>query len=457
MISVFDLFKIGIGPSSSHTVGPMKAAKSFALSASHSGVCNKVAKVRCRLYGSLAWTGKGHGTKAAVILGLAGLEPESADPKEIEQITAMAVERKILTLSDGPLISFDPDTDIIFDTITPPPRHPNTLEFSALDSLGAELFVQRICSIGGGFVVLEEDVGKATIDRFVKVPFPFFSAAELLVLGERNGLTIAEIVRANEATLRPEVEVIRHLDRISATMLDCISKGLSTEGDLPGDLKVRRRAPAIQAQIDETRQSNLQPLHQVMDIISVYAIAVNEENAAGGRVVTAPTNGAAGVIPAVIRYYREHCDGATDYGIRTFLLTATAIGALFKMNASISGAEVGCQGEVGVACAMAAAGLAAALGGSNSQIENAAEIGMEHHLGMTCDPIGGLVQIPCIERNAFGAVKAVNAASLALRGDGTHRVSLDQVIATMRQTGADMNDKYKETSRGGLAVNWVDC
>jgi L-serine dehydratase len=315
---------------------------------------------------------------------------------------------------------------------------------------------QRWCSVGGGFVVREEEA-EQTADGAAKVPYPFADAAELLRMGRDTGLSIEELVSANEKALRPAEEIETYLQVIIDTMMGCIERGLANEGLLPGGLAVKRRAKGIHVRTLAAHHRNIRQPHEMMDLVSVYAIAVNEENAAGGKVVTAPTNGAAGVVPAVLKYYRDHCQGANPAGVRAFLLTATAIGALFKMNASISGAEVGCQGEIGVACAMAAAGLAAALGGSNEQIENAAEIGMEHHLGMTCDPVGGLVQIPCIERNAFGAVKAINAASLALHGDGTHRVSLDQVIATMRQTGADMHSKYKETSQGGLAVNFTAC
>jgi L-serine dehydratase len=353
-------------------------------------------------------------------------------------------------------IDFDWNRDLVFDRETRPPRHPNTLRFAAFGATGSCLHEERWCSVGGGFVIREEEVGAIAASRS-DTPYPFRNAQELLALGERHGLSIAEMMLENETAHRSRKEALTHLRRVSDAMFACIERGLATSGELPGGLKVKRRAPAIYGRLKADRFANERAAHEIMDFISVFAIAVNEENAAGGRVVTAPTNGAAGVVPAVLRYYRDFCVGASAHGVETFLLTATAIGALFKMNASISGAEVGCQGEVGVACSMAAAGLAAVLGGSNAQIENAAEIGMEHHLGMTCDPINGLVQIPCIERNAFGAVKAINAASLALHGDGAHKVSLDQVVATMRQTGADMQDKYKETSLGGLAVNWVEC
>ena len=452
MISVFELFKVGIGPSSSHTVGPMKAAAIFA-----EAVAKKaVSRVAVDLLGSLAWTGKGHGTDGAVMLGLAGQHPESVDPDAAVRIVAEIREHKRLTLNGRRIIAFDPLEDIRFDTISETPRHPNTLRLIAFDAEGNALADQRWCSVGGGFVVREEEAEETAIGASA-VPYAFANGADLLRLGRETGLSIEELVFANERALRPAGEIDAYLDLIAGTMNSCIDRGLATEGALPGGLEVKRRARSIHKRYLANQHRNIRHAHEVMDLVSMFAIAVNEENAAGGRVVTAPTNGAAGVVPAVLRYYRDHCQGATGSGVRAFLLTATAIGALFKMNASISGAEVGCQGEIGVACAMAAAGLAAALGGSNEQIENAAEIGMEHHLGMTCDPVGGLVQIPCIERNAFGAVKAINAASLALHGDGTHRVSLDQVIATMRQTGADMHSKYKETSQGGLAVNFTAC
>ena len=454
MISVFELFKIGIGPSSSHTVGPMKAAAGFVAALGASGALAKAARIRVDLLGSLAWTGKGHDTDKAVLLGLAGESPDTVDADKAKLITAAAREQKQLVLPNGRTIHFDPETDIVFDTLSPTPQHPNTLHLSAFDEAGGELLVERWCSIGGGFVVREAETVEA---EPATVPFRYKSADELLALGRETKRSIADITLANEQALRPAAEVDRYLARIDETMMQCIDRGLAAEGELPGGLKVRRRARALLARHEANQQSNIRHAHEIMDRISMFAIAVNEENAAGGRVVTAPTNGAAGVVPAVLRYYRDFCPGANEDGVRVFLLTATAIGALFKMNASISGAEVGCQGEVGVACAMAAAGLAAALGGTNEQVENAAEIGMEHHLGMTCDPVAGLVQIPCIERNAFGAVKAINAASLALHGDGTHRVSLDQVVATMYQTGADMHAKYKETSRGGLAVNFTEC
>jgi L-serine dehydratase len=457
MFSVFELFKIGVGPSSSHTVGPMKAAKAFVDALAETGRLDATTRIVATLYGSLAWTGKGHGTDRATILGLAGAEPATVDPDEADRVMARLDAQKMLRVGGARDIAFDPASDLLFDMVSPTPRHPNTMQLVALDASGAELTLERWCSVGGGFVVREDDADAVRAHAGAPAPYTFRNAAELLRIGAASGLSIAEMMMANELARRPREDVAAHLRAVADVMFACIDRGLTTSGQLPGGLKVRRRAPAIFAQLQAARGANARAAHEVMDFISVFAIAVNEENAAGGRVVTAPTNGAAGVVPSVLRYYRDFCIGASPEGIDAFLLTAAAVGSLFKMNASISGAEVGCQGEVGVACSMAAAGLAAALGATNAQIENAAEIGMEHHLGMTCDPIGGLVQIPCIERNAFGAISAVNAASLAMRGDGAHHVSLDQVIATMRQTGADMHDKYKETSRGGLAVNWVEC
>jgi len=456
MISVFELFKIGIGPSSSHTVGPMKAAAAFALGVAERGLGARVASVTVTLYGSLAFTGKGHAVDKAVMLGLSGEAPATIDPDNVEAIVARVTTRKILALAGAHEIAFDPEADIIFDFVTPPKRHPNTLRFCARDGEGAVLLDEAWCSVGGGFII-REDEAEGAGDAKVAYPHPFRSSADLLARGRESGLSIALLMRENEAALRPPAEVAAHIDLVIAAMLACVERGLSVDGQLPGGLKVKRRAKAIYERLRANAMQNARAAHEIMEFVSVYAMAVNEENAAGGRVVTAPTNGAAGVIPSVLRYYRDHCLEATREGMNIFILTATAVGALFKMNASISGAEVGCQGEVGVACSMAAAGLCAALGGTNEQIENAAEIGMEHHLGMTCDPVGGLVQIPCIERNAFGAVKAITAASLALHGDGSHKVSLDQVIATMRQTGADMQSKYKETSLGGLAVNFIEC
>jgi L-serine dehydratase len=456
MISVFELFKIGIGPSSSHTVGPMKAAAAFVEGLDKRGALTETASVAVDLYGSLAFTGKGHAVDKAVILGLSGEKPATVDPDAADRIVIETRATKSLLLAGKRPIVFDPETAIRFDFVEQPKRHPNTLRFTAFDRDSAILRTETWCSVGGGFI-LREDEAEAQDDASVTYPYPFRSAADLMARGKESGLSFAAMMRANEAALRPLTEVDAHVDLVIAAMLACIDRGLGVDGLLPGGLKVKRRAKAIYERLKANASLNARAAHEIMDFVSVYAMAVNEENAAGGRVVTAPTNGAAGVVPSVLRYYRDHSIGANEDGMRAFILTATAIGALFKMNASISGAEVGCQGEVGVACSMAAAGLCAALGGTNAQIENAAEIGMEHHLGMTCDPVGGLVQIPCIERNAFGAVKAIAAASLALHGDGSHKVSLDSVIATMRQTGADMQSKYKETSLGGLAVNFVEC
>jgi L-serine dehydratase len=455
MISVFDLFKIGIGPSSSHTMGPMKAAAAF-MAALDRRERASLKRLKVTLLGSLAWTGKGHRTDKAVMLGLSGLLPESIDPDDADRRVDDIAATRQLQLADGTTISFDPALDIDFNFEEPVPVHPNTIRFAAFDQDGHELRQETWFSLGGGFIRREGEAGSSA-QSATAIPHDFRDAAELIEMCDRSGLSIAELVRANETVLAGEASIDDRLDRLTAVMFDCIDRGMRTDGELPGGLKVKRRARALHARLQLSETRNLRQSIPAMDYASMYAIAVNEENAAGGRVVTAPTNGAAGVIPAVLRYYVDHCQDASKDGVRTFLLTSGAIGALCKMNASISGAEVGCQGEVGVACSMAAAGLTAALGGSSRQIENAAEIGMEHHLGMTCDPIGGLVQIPCIERNAFGAIKAINAASLALSGDGSHHVTLDQVIRTMRDTGADMQAKYKETSRGGLAVNVPDC
>ena len=456
MISVFELFKIGIGPSSSHTVGPMKAAAAFANGLLASGAINSVATVEVALLGSLAFTGRGHATDKAVILGLGGEKPETVDPDLADALAARVRETRTLNLAGRRVIAFDAERAIRFDTLMPAPLHPNTMRFIARDAQGRALADETWLSVGGGFII-RDGAGDDASAAELSLPYPFRSGTELLARGREAKLSIAELMRANEAALKSQGEADAHVERVLDVMFACIDRGLAQSGPLPGGLKVMRRAKAIHDRLIEAARRNLHPAHEILDFVSVYAMAVNEENAAGGRVVTAPTNGAAGVVPATLRYYRDHCEGATRAGMADFLFTATAVGALFKLNASISGAEVGCQGEVGVASSMAAAGLCAALGGSNEQIENAAEIAMEHHLGMTCDPVGGLVQIPCIERNAFGAVKAIAAASLALHGDGRHRVSLDSVVATMRQTGADMQSKYKETSLGGLAVNFVEC
>jgi len=417
-------------------------------------------RVVITLYGSLAFTGKGHGTDRALVLGLLGEKPDKIDPADVHQLVENVIETKALKLGGKHALAFDFDKDIIFDFEAPLAEHTNGLIVAAYDKAGNVLANETYFSVGGGFVVTKAELSEGgqsvgTIDP--DVPYPFQNAKDMLAMGKREQKTIAEMKFANELAKDNEENIRAGLDRIWSVMKDCMDRGISTEGTLPGGLKVKRRAKQIAEDLkaDETR--NVKYAHSVMDWISLYAIAVNEENAAGGRVVTSPTNGAAGVIPATIRYYLEFCPGANEDTIDDFLLTASAIGGIIKDNASISGAEVGCQGEVGSAAAMAAAGLCAVLGGTNEQIENAAEIAIEHHLGMTCDPIAGLVQVPCIERNAMGAVKAVNAASLALRGDGTHFVPLDSAIETMRQTGVDMLSKYKETSQGGLAVNVTEC
>jgi L-serine dehydratase len=460
-LSVFDVFKIGIGPSSSHTVGPMVAAARF-LDMARTAALPSTGRLTVTLHGSLAFTGKGHGTDRAVILGLAGEKPQTMDPDRVEDVLRHMAERGSLVLTPDHHLAFNPARDVIFDFGPALKGHANGMVFRILDDDNNTLLSETYFSIGGGFVQTEQEraqslaAGKAERPA-VAVPYPFRTAAEMLEMGQRAGLTIAAMKRANELVSQSPEELDANLDRIWNAMRDCMNRGLTLTGTLPGGLRIKRRAAEIHDKLKQEQGNNAIQPHRLMDWLSVYAMAVNEENAAGGRVVTAPTNGAAGVIPATIRYYLDHCLGADHAGIRTFLLAAAAIGGLIKHNASISGAEVGCQGEVGSASAMAAAGLCAALGGSNEQVENAAEIALEHHLGMTCDPVGGLVQVPCIERNAFGAVKAVTAASLALRGDGTHFVPLDTCVETMRQTGLDMSERYKETSTGGLAVNVVEC
>ncbi len=468
-LSTFDIFKIGIGPSSSHTMGPMSAAARF-LDDLRGGAdrvpgAGALAGLGARLHGSLAFTGRGHATDRAVILGLIGFLPETLDPDAAERLEAEVRATKRVSPPGLGELAFDPDTDLVFDYGPPLPGHANGLVLTARDGAGNLYLSRTYYSIGGGFVVSEEEMARAASGSgddlhaekaVLGYPFPFGSAREMLEMGEASGKTIAQMKRANEIVHSGEGLDAR-LDRVREAMDACIDRGLRQDGILPGGLKVRRRAKAIHEQLLAERGLNRSQPHVANDWLSVYAMAVNEENAAGGRVVTSPTNGAAGVVPAVMRYYRDHCIGASTEGVRDLLLTAAAIGGLIKHNASISGAEVGCQGEVGSAAAMAAAGLCAALGGTNAQIENAAEIALEHHLGMTCDPVEGLVQVPCIERNGLGAIKAVSAASLALRGDGTHFMPLDNCIETMRQTGLDMNTKYKETSRGGLAVNLPEC
>lgn len=457
-LSVFDIFKIGVGPSSSHTMGPMVAGARFleALRASPFSAHG----VRVRLHGSLAFTGKGHATDRASILGLAGIEPESYDNDYAEKVLAANARDHVLKPEGLPPLAFDPARDLIFDYDVPLPGHANGMVIEALDAQGDVLMHEVYYSIGGGFVRTEAElaaVDDAARDAPSPVPFPFKTAEEMLAMAHASGLSIAQMKRRNEARFRSQEEIDAGLAKIWATMRDCMERGLSTEGELPGGLRVKRRAKAIHESLKADWGQNLAPPHQINDWISAYAMAVNEENAAGGQVVTAPTNGAAGVLPSVIRYWLDHVPTASSAKIPDFLLTAAAVGGLIKTNASISGAECGCQAEVGSAAAMAAAGLAAVLGGTPEQIENAAEIALEHHLGMTCDPVKGLVQVPCIERNGLGAIKAVSAASLALRGDGTHFVPLDAAIETMRQTGRDMHEHYKETSLGGLAVNVPNC
>jgi L-serine dehydratase len=454
MISAFDLFKIGIGPSSSHTIGPMVAAKRFRERvAARIDRAAAVTRLSAEIFGSLAWTGKGHGTDNAIVLGLLGHDPATVDPDRVAGYVQALAASGDIGLSP---IAFEPARDLVFNFTEILPRHTNGMRFRAHDAAGTILDEVVCYSVGGGFVE-EEGAPAATGIEAVAVPHPFASGADLLAVCAETGLTVAEVQMANERALRSEAEIHAGLDAVRDAMLACIDRGLRMEGELPGGLRVRRRARRLHEALEAAKLTNTRPAHEIMDWISLFALAVNEENAAGGRVVTAPTNGAAGIVPAVLRYSAEFCHGWSDARGRDYLLTATAIGGLIKRRASISGAEVGCQGEVGSAAAMAAAGLASVLGGCPRQVANAAEIAMEHHLGMTCDPIGGLVQIPCIERNAFGANKAVAAASLALRGDGVHFVSLDEVIETMRQTGHDMQAKYKETSLGGLAVNVAAC
>jgi L-serine dehydratase len=455
-ISAFDLFKIGIGPSSSHTVGPMRAAGMFVGSLAAEGLLPQVAGLRVELFGSLGATGHGHGSVKAVVLGLTGEHPETVDPMAAEPMVARVRETRRLLLPGGHEIAFDPDSDIVLHRRKRLPFHSNAILFAAVDERGERIAERTYYSIGGGFVLGEDENGAPVIEAdATPVPYPFDTGEELLACTASTGLSISGVMMANETVRRDEAEVRAGLLRIWAVMQECVEAGCQAEGVLPGGLKVRRRAPGLRATLNRTGDP-ADPLY-AMEWVTLYALAVNEQNASGGRVVTAPTNGAAGIIPAVLHYYTTFVPGATDDGVVAFLLTAAAIGALFKQNASISGADVGCQGEVGSACSMAAAGLAEVLGGTPEQVENAAEIGIEHNLGLTCDPVGGLVQIPCIERNAIASVKAITAARMAVRGDGTHHVSLDKAIKTMRDTGADMKDIYKETARGGLAVNVIEC
>ena len=455
--SVFDLFKPGVGPSSSHTMGPMTAAVRFLDELAQAGQLDRVEQVGVTLHGSLALTGRGHATDRAVMLGLMGHAPATLDPDAGDAaLEALRASGRMTLGMGGPTIAFDEAQDIAWEGFNRLPRHPNALRFAANVSGEVETFARVYYSTGGGFVASEAEMNANAPAESAPVPHPFASGAELVASADAAGLSIAGLMLANELALRPEAEVLAGLDRIFADMEACIERGMRMGGVLPGGLNVRRRARQARDELVSRAERQLVDPLSAMDWINLWALAVNEENAAGGRVVTAPTNGAAGIIPAVLRFHDRFHRGTPETR-RTFLLTAAAIGALYKRNASISGAEVGCQGEVGVACSMAAAGLAAVLGATTAQIENAAEIGMEHNLGLTCDPIGGLVQIPCIERNAMGAIKAIDAARLALLGDGQHSVSLDKVIATMKRTGDDMKEIYKETSLGGLAVNVIEC
>ncbi len=457
-ISVFELFKIGIGPSSSHTVGPMLAGETFARRLREGQLLDRVSRVQVELFGSLGHTGRGHGTDKALILGLQGERPDAVDPDTIEHKLDVVFRTESLNLGGERKISFQAKRDLTFHKRRTLPLHSNGMRFAASDPSNSEVYSRDYYSVGGGFVL---SASEAEADELVPdstpIPYPFKTGDELLALCDQHQMSIADIMLKNECAWRTESEVRERLMLLWTAMRTCVERGWNSHGTLPGGLNVTRRAPEIRAELRERPEASLKDPLTILDWVNLYALAVNEENAAGGRVVTAPTNGAAGIVPAVLLYYVNFCPQSDDAGVIDFLLTAGAIGTLYKENASISGAEVGCQGEVGVACSMAAGALAAALGGTPEQVENAAEIGMEHNLGLTCDPIGGLVQIPCIERNAMGAMKAINAQRLAMRGDGKHRVSLDKVIKTMRDTGVDMKSKYKETSRGGLAVNVIEC
>ncbi|NNG21385.1 L-serine ammonia-lyase [Naumannella sp. ID2617S] len=457
-ISVFELFKIGIGPSSSHTVGPMRAAARFVESLQADGQLEQTTRVLAELFGSLGATGHGHGSRGAVLWGLEGEDPETVDTETAPRRSEEIASSRRLRLAGSHEIDFDPDTDLVLHRRRTLPFHPNGMTFTAWAG-DEELVSRTYYSIGGGFVLDDDGSGNPEVRRDpTPVPHPFRTGAELLAQCAEHGLSIAEVAYANECARRPAAEVDAGLDRIWTVMQECVENGQANRGTLPGGLKVRRRSAELHAELIRrgSRPGPVDPL-AAMDWVTLWALAVNEENAAGGRVVTAPTNGAAGIIPAVLHYAVSFIPGMDEKGVRRFLLTAAAIGSIYAQTASISGAEVGCQGEVGTACSMAAGALAEAIGGNPNQVECAAEIGMEHHLGLTCDPVGGLVQIPCIERNAVGSVKAITAARLALHGDGTQKVSLDQVVRTMMQTGADMKVKYKETARGGLAVNIVEC
>jgi len=456
-LSVFDLFKIGIGPSSSHTVGPMRAAARFAEGLRRDGLLASTVSVKAELYGSLGATGKGHGSDKAVLLGLEGEHPDTVDTESIPaRLQAIRSSGQLHLLGEHQIAFVEKQHLAMIRK--PLAYHPNGMIFRAFDAAGLQIRSREYYSVGGGFVVDQDAAGQ---DRIVEdstvLTYPFTTAKALLGHCTAQHLSVSQVMLANEAAWRPEAETRAGLLRIWQVMQDCVEAGYRHEGILPGGLKVKRRAPALYRQLSQYPEANLRDALSVLDWVNLYALAVNEENAYGGRVVTAPTNGAAGIVPAVLHYYMRFVPGASEDGVVRFLLTAAAIGILYKENASISGAEVGCQGEVGVACSMAAGALCEVMGGSVQQVENAAEIGMEHNLGLTCDPIGGLVQVPCIERNAMGSVKAINAVRMALRGDGQHYVSLDKVIRTMRQTGADMKSKYKETARGGLAVNIIEC
>jgi L-serine dehydratase len=453
-LSAFDIFKVGIGPSSSHTMGPMRAAREFVLGLKRDGLLETTEQIAVRLYGSLALTGAGHGSDRAVLAGLEGAEPETVDPDSIEPMLQRIRSSGRINLLGTREIAFDEPMQLLFMRNERLPRHSNGMRFTALGAGSHRLREEEYYSIGGGFIVRNDESEARESAAHAAPRYPFSSAAELLALCREHGLELYELVLANELTWRSSEEVRAGLLHIWKVMQACVERGFRQTGVLPGVLKVRRRAPKMFRVLTETKSATA---FDAMDWVNAYALAVNEENAAGGRVVTAPTNGAAGIVPAVLHFYMRFEPGASEAGIIRFLLCAAAMGMLYKRNASISGAEMGCMGEVGVACSMAAAGLVSALHGTNEQIENAAEIGMEHNLGLTCDPVAGLVQIPCIERNAMGSVKAINAARLAMRGDGSHKVSLDQVIATMRQTGTDMQTIYKETSQGGLAVNVPEC
>ncbi|HWM01058.1 MAG TPA: L-serine ammonia-lyase [Actinophytocola sp.] len=456
MISTFDLYKVGIGPSSSHTVGPMRAANIFVGRLAVDGLLTRTRALRAEMFGSLGVTGHGHGTVKAIVLGLQGEQPHLVDPEAAEPRVDAVRTEKVLRLNGTHAVAFSMDDDLLLHRRKRLPFHTNGMRFTAKDGAGQVLLSREYYSIGGGFVLDEDDIEHSDLAADESpVPYPFSTGDELLLRTRETGLSISELMLANELTRRSEAEVRSGLLHIWSVMQECVDRGVRATGTLPGGLNVRRRAGALRDTLYATQDSK-DPL-RAMEWITLYALAVNEENAAGGRVVTAPTNGAAGIVPAVLHYYRDFVDSFSDDGVVRFLLTAAAIGMLFKKNASISGAEVGCQGEVGSACSMAAAGLAEVLGGTPDQVENAAEIGIEHNLGLTCDPIGGLVQIPCIERNAVGSVKAITAARMAVRGDGAQFVSLDKAIKTMRDTGADMKDKYKETARGGLAVNVIEC